>query len=47
MPLKSETVKKCHLKEKITILLVDSSFSQNEIELLLEEIKARKNRMLF
>ncbi len=47
MPLKSEKAKKRHLKEKIITLLLDSSFSQNEIELLVTEIKARKNRMLF
>ncbi|WP_063657923.1 hypothetical protein [Candidatus Arsenophonus triatominarum] len=45
--LKSEKAKKRHLKEKIITLLLDSSFSQNEIELLVAEIKTRKNRMLF
>lgn len=47
MPLKSEIAKKRHIKEKIITLLLNSHFSQNEIELLVAEIKTRKNRMLF
>ncbi|QBY44020.1 hypothetical protein [Arsenophonus nasoniae] len=47
MPLKSEMAKKRHIKEKIITLLLNSHFSQNEIELLLTEIKNRKNRLLF
>ncbi len=47
MPLKSEMSKKRHIKEKIITLLLNAHFSQNEIELLVAEIKTRKNRMLF